>query len=209
MLIVIGGLVVSMTVGILVTYAMMPPPRQARSRPAHHIDEIFPDRMASLRPGRWQYIVIHDSGAADLQALTADGTLPGGHPAGFHFLVGNGAGLGDGEVRATERWIGQRAGQHTRSGRARSEHAETVDGGEYDRNGIGICLVGDLEHTPPSDAQLDVLVLVVDRLMKELSIRPRNVYLHSELEQVTCPGDRFPTAMFYRRLAEKSRNGLM
>ena len=71
---------------------------------------------AEVKPGRWKYIVIHHSGVDC-------GTLSGidryhreerhmENGLGYHFVLGNGNGMGDGEIGVGPRWTKQLEGGH-------------------------------------------------------------------------------------------------
>src|SRR5947207_7912577 len=67
-----------------------------------------------LDKGRWQCIVIHDSGSpvgspASLDALARANNLRG---LGYHFVIGNGNGMDDGQLAVGRRWLDQIAGAH-------------------------------------------------------------------------------------------------
>ena len=63
---------------------------------------------------RWEMIVIHDSGSLSgtVRELDAEARGAGLNGLGYHFVIGNGAGLSDGVVEASYRWNGQLAGAH-------------------------------------------------------------------------------------------------
>jgi len=148
---------------------------------------------APIEDKRWQAIVIHHSGSpfgtpatieAQHRAMNIDGL-------GHHFIIGNGSGLPDGEIRVGYRWQDQLPGAHV-SG---------PQGDWYNRNAISICLVGDGRRRPYTDQQLRRLVQLVSAMSERLGIPADHVYLHSDLTQTDDPGRFFPEAAFREQLA--------
>ena len=64
--------------------------------------------QAPVRPGRWQYIVIHHSGVDTGTVKAMDKYhrevrhMENG--LAYHFVIGNGSGMGDGEIAVGRRW---------------------------------------------------------------------------------------------------------
>jgi N-acetyl-anhydromuramyl-L-alanine amidase AmpD len=98
---------------------------------------------------------------------------------GYHFVIGNGNGMGDGEIEPTFRWREQLHGAH-----AGSE--------EYNQHGIGIALVGNFDEQPPSPAQLAAIKRLVAVLKSEYHIDSEHIIGHSEVKATACPGKLFP-----------------
>jgi hypothetical protein len=147
------------------------------------LDAIF-QTPAQVVKGRWQAIVIHDSGTlvgspAAMDQRAKDSGLKG---LGHHFVVGNGSGMQDGELFVSARWVQQQAGAHTGG----------PDADWYNRQAIGICLVGDGDRQRFSEGQVRRLCQVVDTLCKRLGIPADRVYLHSQIAPTTSPGKYFP-----------------
>jgi hypothetical protein len=156
------------------------------------IDAIFSTRVP-LEPGRWKAIVLHHSGsgfgtpatiAAQHRAMGLDGL-------GYHFVVGNGSGMDDGDLHVGYRWLRQLPGAH-----AAGPHGEW-----YNRSAIGICLVGDGRSGEFSDTQVRQLARLVSELSRRLGIPSDKVYLHSEIAAADDPGQFFPEAAFREQLA--------
>ena len=122
---------------------------------------IYPNKAD--RP--WRYIVLHHSASASGNYDQIDGEhrkILGIDGCGYHFVIGNGTGSGDGQIEVAQRWINQKQGVHCRN-------ARTHDVDEY---GIGICLVGDLDQQPPSPRQI-AATQALDRLSQQaLQHRP-------------------------------------
>jgi hypothetical protein len=155
------------------------------------MEAVFQTRRPA-EAGKWQAIVIHHSGSlygtpasieAQHRAMNLDGL-------GFHFVIGNGAGLDDGEVHVGYRWLDQLPGAHVAGPK----------GDWYNRNSIGICLVGDGRRKGFSDEQIHRLTQLVSALCERLNIPSDHVYLHSDLTQVEDPGRLFPEAAFREQL---------
>lgn len=151
------------------------------------------DLSADVDPHQWQAIVIHDSGSrfdspATIEARHHDANLAS---LGYHVVIGNGSGMDDGEVFTSERWRFQQPGAHTGG-----IHAE-----EYNRNAIGICVVGDGERDRFSPRQVERLIAVVQELQVEHGIPDDRVLLHREVARTASPGRWFPAADFRQRLA--------
>ncbi len=146
-----------------------------------------------IDPGRWDSIVIVHSGqpagapadiAQEHQSLGYDGL-------GFHFVIGNGKRMGDGEIHVGYRWLDQQGGADL-SG---------VNSGFNSAKAIEICLVGDGDRRPFSDEQVYRLAQLVNALSDELAIPSDRVYLHKDLAGTSSPGQFFPRAQFEQLLA--------
>ncbi len=151
------------------------------------IESIFSTREP-VDEDRWDAIVIHHSASpvGSPQSIDQQHRGMGLTGLGYHFVVGNGLGMGDGEVHVGYRWLEQLPGAHV-AGPA---------GQTYNRTGVGVCIVGDGERRPFSDAQMARLLEVVSALMKETGVPPERVYLHSDLSGARSPGAYFPAAEF-------------
>lgn len=162
------------------------PPLVATTGP-DTVDTVF-RTTAPLDATRWKAIVIHDSGtlSASPETLENDAKRLGLRGMGFHFVVGNGKGMADGELLVGARWLNQAAGAHTAG----------PSSDWYNRNAIGICLAGDGSRRPFTPAQMKRLVQLVDALCREFKIPPDKVFLHSQLSQTPSPGKLFPEAAF-------------
>ncbi len=104
---------------------------------------------------------------------------------GYHFVIGNGNGMSDGEVEPTFRWREQLHGAH--AGVAR-----------YNQQGIGIVLVGNFEEVPPTSAQLAAVKRLVATLKEAYGISAENVVGHSDIKATACPGRYFPMVQVSR-----------
>lgn len=137
------------------------------------------------RPMRqWQRIVVHHSATPGGSATAFDRAHRqerGWDMLGYHFVIGNGRGSGDGEVEVGRRWLLQRDGAHAR--------------GFNDRS-VGICLVGDYTQGYPTEAQMRALVELTRHLQGRFGIPKERIHLHSEISPTgtLCPGKNFPAA---------------
>ena len=197
------GLACAVSVGLL--WAMGPARRADTLRSARYAHEpsvaalaatqavvaprIVPRDMAMAR-GRWKAIVIHDSRSpagdvASIERRHLDAGLTG---LGFHFLIGNGQGLDDGQVAVGYRWERQLPGAHAsadmRTTRPMRGVAGPLDADALNRCAVAICLVGNADRRPYTDAQMRELAGLVRQLQAELGIASDAVYFRKEL----CPG---------------------
>ncbi len=130
---------------------------------------------------RWGYIVIHHSYSPSGNEAIFDRyhKSRGWLGVGYHFVIGNGNGSGDGAVEVTFRWEQQIHGAH-------------AGVKEYNEHGIGICLVGDFEHGYPTDRQMASLAALVNYLQARCGMSTDNILLHRHVKQTACPGKNFP-----------------
>ncbi len=129
----------------------------------------------------WRYIVVHHSATPSGSAASfhAAHLKRGWDGLGYHFVIGNGRGMGDGEVQSGFRWPRQREGAHAGSDL-------------FNQHGIGICLVGDLSTTKPTRRQMAALQRLSDFLSMYCRISPENLRLHRDFRKTECPGRFFP-----------------
>ncbi|MHC4217953.1 MAG: peptidoglycan recognition protein family protein [Planctomycetota bacterium] len=135
-------------------------------------DRIFQTDIP-LGPNRWKAIVIHHSGepGGDPESIRRQHLSYGARAMGYHFLVGNGNGMGDGVVHVGERWITQAPGWHSVG----------PDADYYNQNAIGICLVGNGDRRRFTDRQITQLISLVRRLQRQLDLPPSAVRLHRDV----------------------------
>lgn len=162
------------------------------------IESIF-RTTAELDRGRWQAIVIHHSGArgetpASLEARHLAANLNG---LGYHFLVGDGSRMREGEIHVGYRWLRQEPGAHVAG----------PDAQAWNQASIGICLMGDGDRQAFGHEQMRRLAQLVVTLARELDIPPDRVVLHRDLVGVSSPGRLFPEAEFRREVARLLANG--
>ena len=135
----------------------------------------------------WKYIVLHhtatESGdVSSIHEAHLKNKDKSGNPwlgIGYHFVIGNGSGMGDGEIEPTFRWREQMHGAH----------AGVKD---YNQLGIGIVLVGNFEKHPPSTLQIEAAKHLVRTLAAEYEISADRVLGHGDVKATECPGTFFP-----------------
>lgn len=151
---------------------------------------------APVKSRRWKYIVIHHSGV-DVGTVAAmdryhreQRHMENG--LAYHFVIGNGHGMGDGEIAVGRRWREQLDGGHLHS-LAQNKIA------------LGICLVGNFDTTKPTRKQLQSLDALVEALLKRCALATSAVKIHREINVTVtrCPGRNFPTKTFLRGLSTK------
>lgn len=137
----------------------------------------------------WKSIVIHHTATnrgsvAGIHATHKRRKDASGKPwlgIGYHFVIGNGNGMEDGEIEETFRWRTQIHGAH-------------AGNKEHNQHGIGIALIGNFEKTPPTRAQLASIKKLVAVLKREYNIPAKKVVGHSKIRATACPGKLFPLA---------------
>jgi hypothetical protein len=135
----------------------------------------------------WTSIVIHHTAAdhgsvesiheAHLKRKDKNGNPWQG--IGYHFVIGNGGGMPDGEIEPTFRWRQQIQGAHAGSA-------------EYNEQGIGIALIGNFDEGPPSASQVAAVKQLVGALKFRYHILSSKVIGHSDIKATECPGKHFP-----------------
>lgn len=152
---------------------------------ASSIEAIFNTRV-EIQPGRWKKIIIYSSGSPQGSAATIaeEHKSRGFHGLGYHFVIGNGAGQGDGELHVGYRWLTQSPGAH----------AAGPEQDQLNQNAIGICLVGNGDRRPYTDSQIRRLIELLHALERELAIPPSDMLLGRDIAATTSPGRFFPEA---------------
>lgn len=144
----------------------------------------------------WKYIVIHHSAtqAGSVKAFHKFHTRQGYGGIAYHFVIGNGNGMKDGEIQETFRWTQKISGTHV-----------SVNSWDHNVFGIGIVLVGDFENTQPTNAQVLSLRKLIIKLKFKHNIESKNVYGHKHVhydnasgkkEQTVCPGVKLDINIF-------------
>lgn len=176
------------TVGSLPALRFSGPTIQPRATPAppsapgwqpKYIAGVPANWMPRSSPRPWKYIVIHHTATSSGSVASLDRAHKhnGWDGVGYHFVIGNGQGMGDGEVDPTPRWPVQKWGAHTKTAN-----------NEYNNFGIGICMVGNFDLTAPSQAQLRSVSKLVAHLMKTYNIPSTRVLGHGQCKPTDCPG---------------------
>jgi LysM repeat protein len=144
---------------------------------------------APVRSGRWKYIVIHHSGVYTGSAKGMDQYhrekrhMENG--LAYHFVIGNGNGMRDGQISVGRRWLNQLDGGHLASER-------------QNQYSIGICLVGNFDRQQPTTRQMQALRALVKALIARCALPASAVKTHQEINVIgtRCPGSKFPSKSF-------------
>ncbi|MGA1193072.1 MAG: LysM peptidoglycan-binding domain-containing protein [Kiritimatiellia bacterium] len=148
---------------------------------------------APVKAGRWKHIVIHHSASKSGSLKSFDAyhrqkrRMENG--LAYHFVIGNGQSMPDGEIGIGDRWKKQLRGGHLTSD-AQNEIA------------LGICLVGNFDVSKPTDAQMKSLHALVRHLMRRCGVPGSEVKTHREIniKPTACPGKHFPIKTFRGQL---------
>jgi len=146
---------------------------------------------------RWKYIVVHHSAGSygnieflqkvhrQRQPSDPIDAIP------YHYIIGNGNGLGLGQIDSNWREQYDIWGSHVSS--ADSDH---------NFRGLGICLIGNFERHKVPARQYDSLVILTKKLMKTYKITPHHVTGHGYLkgQSTKCPGKYFPMNKFKQNI---------
>lgn len=149
--------------------------------------------IPTVRANNWQWIVIHHSATPSGNAARFDREhkAKGWDELGYHFVIDNGSGGGDGAVEVGPRWPKQKWGAH----------AKTADNRFNDR-GIGICLVGNFDVTRPTPAQMQSLAKLVAFLQRTYNIPSDRILGHGQTKATDCPGKNLSIAQV-KRMAQQ------
>ncbi len=154
----------------------------------------FPTEPIATNPWRptvasrdWKFIVLHHTAAdagnvESIHHLHLKNKDKNGNPwlgIGYHFVIGNGQGMDDGEIEPTFRWKQQLTGAH-------------AGVNEYNQRGIGIVLVGNFEKSQPTPRQVKSVKELVAVLAREYAIDAEHVIGHGDVKATECPGQFFP-----------------
>lgn len=146
------------------------------------------------KSNQWRHIVIHHSASRVGSAKSFDRFhreerhMENG--LAYHFVIGNGHGMGDGELAIGDRWKRQIQGGHL------SSYA-------LNQISIGICLVGDFSKTKPTAKQMETLEALVAYLMDDAKVPLSRVTTHTLIhpKHTLCPGKYFPYEELKKKLA--------
>jgi hypothetical protein len=141
-------------------------------------DALFNTRVP-VRQGEWKFIYIHHSDTVGGNAMTL---------AGDHFVIGNGYGLEDGQIQLSQRWNNQL--------RAAAPAGLT----SIDPACISICLVGDLNATNATPAQLRRLAQLVTALQAQLAIGGDKVVILTDAGAAATIGAHFPQSQLRQQI---------
>ncbi len=146
----------------------------------------------------WRSIVIHHSASRSGNAASFSRLhrAKGWDALAYHFVITNGCGGRDGGLEVGPRWWQQKHGAHAGHLHNNDPDLRNV----HNEFGIGICLVGNFEHTTPTQAQLQSLSDLLRRLTGRHGIAPESIVGHRHVTGTACPGRRFPWAELFRKL---------
>ena len=139
---------------------------------------------------KWTAIVIHHSGTKSGNSAIFDKWHREGNHwegVGYDFVIGNGTNSGDGLVEVTFRWREQKTGAHCGG----------TPGNWANKDAVGICLVGNFNHTVPTSRQMQSLAKLVRFLQKRYGIPKSRIYGHRTTpgaRKTDCPGKNFSIA---------------
>lgn len=144
------------------------------------------DKQLSAIPvrGAWKHIVIHHTATASATARGIDRFhrekrhMENG--MAYHFLIGNGRGMGDGEIYIGNRWKKQIQGGHLASE-------------QLNMSSIGICLVGNFEEKGPTARQMESLEALLRKLIQQTGLSRSALTTHRSIHprHTSCPGRHF------------------
>jgi hypothetical protein len=185
-------------IGVLaVQLTAAPAETSASAEPATSGHEEFLPQVAARD---WKSIVLHHSATSggsveSIDAVHRRQTDAAGKPwlgIGYHFVVGNGRSMADGEIQPTFRWQQQLTGAHA---------------GKRDENerGIGICLIGNFDETHPTARQLEAVQNLVKTLSARYAIPRQRVLRHQDVGSTRCPGRLFPWEQVVAGVADKEK----
>lgn len=155
----------------------------------------LPDDIASaitrakVKSSKWKYVVIHhsatDTGSAKGMDIFHQKERHMENGLAYHFVIGNGRGMGDGEIAIGRRWTEQLDGGHL--------HSEYLNS-----KALGVCLVGNFEESKPTEKQMANLHALIASLMGRCKLSLSAVKTHQQINTVftRCPGKQFPMKDF-------------
>jgi len=144
--------------------------------------------------GEFTWVMLHSSGTSEGSVVELDfhhrRVLDIDDGLAYHLVIGNGRGMGDGEIGFAQRWDDGLPGA-------------VLGDRDKERGAISICLIGDFRYQEPSLGQLEALDEILDYLVGKFG--DLRVGLRSEVEpgRRDSPGGRFPVAAL--RMAHPER----
>ena len=161
-------------------------------------DSRLPKELGKTRvePGKWKYIVIHHSASPNASVKGMDyyhrveRHMENG--LAYHFVIGNGHSMKDGEIAIGRRWTAQLDGGHLAS--------EALN-----RKAIGICMVGNFDADRPTRRQMESLHSLVEFLLARCHLSVDALKTHQQINPIytRCPGHNFPVKTFLKELKEE------
>ncbi len=150
-------------------------------------------------PNRWNYIIIHHSAGDYGNIKTLQKIRKERQPIepfeviAYHYIIGNGNGMKDGEIASDNREKYNLWGVHV------SESNWNIN-----FTGLGICLIGNLDKKQITPKQYKSLLKKTSDLMEQYNIEIDNVLFHGKIkgESTKCPGKYFPYSKFKKDLSK-------
>ncbi len=183
--------------------ATRPPSREEFRERLRALAPIKPDPAwkVAAKPGRWRGIVIHhtatDGGSPEAIDRYHREKMKFENGLGYHFLIGNGKGMGNGEVAVSQRWSEQEKldGAHVKkmSDEAMAKVFGAPPGSRANSFTIGVSLVGNFENSLATPEQLASLRGLLTFLRKEYGIGLAAIVGHGAVsaDPTACPGQWF------------------
>jgi len=201
-----GAFVATMTIvgGLLLLGDPAPAPRLGLSSPAldvnleaRPIGTIF-DTATALKRDQWLEIIIEDTGSqhGSVEGLARNAQTRGLKGLGDHFIIGNGNGMGDGDLHMSYRWNTQMSATGNNPADSASESRV-----------IRICVVGNVRNRPFTDRQLERLAALVAGLQEEFRIPSSRIRFAGPLLDAESGGEHFDQRAFARLLADARQSG--
>lgn len=166
-------------------YAAAKPGKPAKPSPPSDLPARTEKTLTAIPVrGSWKHIVIHHTATPSATPRGIDRFhreqrhMENG--MAYHFLIGNGRGMGDGEIYIGERWKRQIQGGHLASE-------------QLNLSSIGICLVGNFESKPPTERQMKSLEALIRKLRQQTGLAMAAVTTHRSIHprHTSCPGKHF------------------
>jgi LysM repeat protein len=147
-----------------------------------------------LKAGRWKRIVIHHTAtnvddAVNIHKVHKARGMQNG--LAYHFVISNGSRKAkDGEIYVGGRWKNQLDGGHMKRQ-------------QWNRESIGICLIGNFQSRRPTAAQLKSLEGLCRYLKRRTGIATTKIVTHKGLHpgHTLCPGKYFSLESLHKKLA--------
>ena len=175
-------------------------PLESSSLETASLEKVAETFESGASPRPWSTIILHHSATpggsvASIDAAHRAKKDRAGNPwlgIGYHFVIGNGRQMADGEVQPTFRWLKQLAGAHA---------------GDRQQNerGIGICLIGNFEQAAPTARQIEAVRDLTRILSRRYAISRERVLRHQDIQATACPGRLFPWDQFLAELPRPSQ----
>lgn len=186
-LVVFSALAGSLTVTALFLQLLSPPPVRAQVHSTVLMGDPIERISARIEENAvrsWKYIYIHQSKTNYIETKSSADDVTD------HFVIGNGAGAGDGDLLLSYRWRGQKPA------------APPQGASSMDQDCISIALVGDFDRAKPTQAQMRRLNELIQSLRTKYGIPTSRVLVSPDESSAAGIGKYFPAAEFSRQLRD-------